>query len=754
MRRGALAVGLVVLVLAVGSLALIEVGNRALTRDLHITVSSLDQLARIRLHMGRAYLAADRLDAGDPTFSTTLIRSELASAMVAVDDARRGRSALLGIDSIRFVTESRHEALDRVSQRISEFGEVASVSEVPNPIGMRVAWAALEAELQALEFEVYEEVAIRIAESEARHTRTLLAWFAFFGLGGGVSLLLYLAHARAIASKGVAERERDQVSADYSSIQLHSQVGLLRVDGAGGVREANLWWLDRVGLSHAGPSGSGWWLALGEEAPRMEDLWSRRCRRGEPFSVEFYLDRGVGEGSWILAHWSPLEDGEEGGREVETGLPKGWLGTLVDISDSHRIQGQLQQMQKVEAIGELTSGIAHDFNNLLTIILSSVELLRGEDGVSHPDREEIVEEIATAATGGTELIRRMMGFARKGEIRIERIELGPLIQSTAQLGRRLLPDTIHLELTLPQEHIWVHADAHGLQQVVLNLLSNARDAIEPPGTIRVEVDRVEVDDDFVDDHPWFRPGRFGRVSVTDTGCGMNEETLGRVFDPFFTTKAEGRGTGLGLSTVQNLVRQLAGHVHVYSEVGQGSVFRVYIPEVSEAPAGWAGQPPRGAAVSPAGMGAEVVAAELRGGGASQKGPMDSGVILVVDDEASLLRSASRILTRLGYSVQTAESAEAALQRVLGHSEGEEISIVLSDVSLGGMTGVELRDRLRASGWGGGFVFMSGYSPRELHTDGAYQETLHFLPKPWSVPELVEVLARAQAGPPPTSLPSG
>jgi signal transduction histidine kinase len=378
-------------------------------------------------------------------------------------------------------------------------------------------------------------------------------------------------------------------------------------------------------------------------------------------------------------------------------------------------EADLRQAQKMEAIGRLAGGVAHDFNNLLTAITGNAEVLAEELGPDSPRREE-VEEIREAAVRAASLTRQLLVFSRRDVVQHRPLELDAVVSQLGRMLERLLPENVALALELGAGDACASGDCGQLEQVIVNLVVNARDAMPGGGCIRIETGRV-AEDDPVAARDGVGAGRWLRLAVCDDGVGIDEGVLAHVFEPFFTTKPRDRGTGLGLATAYGIVQQHGGRIAVESELGAGASFRVYLPEASPAQ-----EPPT--------LPAEPVSPACAG-----------ETILVAEDEAGVRRLAVATLRRHGYRVIEAASAEEALR--LAACE-PRIDLLVSDVVMSGMRGDELADLLRAERRHVAVVLMSGYAPdedvrRRLGASGA-----GFLQKPFTPAELTARVARALA----------
>jgi PAS domain S-box-containing protein len=376
--------------------------------------------------------------------------------------------------------------------------------------------------------------------------------------------------------------------------------------------------------------------------------------------------------------------------------------------ESLRLEAALHQAQKLETVGQLAGGVAHDFNNLLAVIMHSSEFALGTlDG--HPAAEE-VREIRAAADRAAALTRQLLVFSRREIAQPRLLDLNDLVASVERLLRRTIGEHIALESVLDPDTPPVLADPNHLEQVLLNLAVNARDAMADGGTLLVETGTVEIDEEYARLHADVRPGRYVRLAVSDTGCGMPDAVREKAFEPFFTTKPKGSGTGLGLATTYGIVKQNGGHIEIYSEVDRGTVVKVYLP----AAAGEATDRPE----------AEPLTARP---GRGQR-------VLVVEDEEGVRRISERILRGHGYEVLAASGPEEALSL----ASSNEIDLVLTDVVMPGMSGALLVQQLRESRKRIPAIFMSGYTDRP----GALPGDAAFISKPFSRQQLLENVAQA------------
>lgn len=386
------------------------------------------------------------------------------------------------------------------------------------------------------------------------------------------------------------------------------------------------------------------------------------------------------------------------------------LGVATDITDRKLLEDQLRHAQKMEALGQLTGGIAHDLNNVLTVILANTDLISPHLAQADADITRDFKDLQGAASRGADMVRKLLAFSRRETLRMKPLDLTRFCNELLNTVQRLLPATIdvrlHTEPVLPH----VTADEGAVHQMMLNLVTNARDAMPDGGMLVIDVAHRIVDEEWCITHGWGKPGKYVCVTVSDTGTGMDAATREKVFEPFFTTKAQGEGTGLGLPMVYGLIRQHDGFIGVYSEVSQGTAIRLYFPATVET------------TLIP-----DVVHARpMRGG---------TETVLIADDEESIRRSTTRVLERHGYNVITASNGEEALHII--SERGEEIHLVISDVVMPKMGGKELLTALLHGGYSIPFLFTSGYAAREVRESVELDASIPFLHKPWAMSDLLQ-----------------
>ena len=425
---------------------------------------------------------------------------------------------------------------------------------------------------------------------------------------------------------------------------------------------------------------------------------------------EFRIRQPDGSVRWILARAYPIQN-ERGQVYRVAGIAEDITERRRSEEERERLQAQLTQAHKMEAVGTLAGGIAHDFNNLLMGIMNYVELCR--DGLDRDHQVRVwLDEIASDAQRSAELTRQLLAFARKQAIAPRALDLNDTVTSTLKMLRRLIGEDIDLNWQ-PGADVWLlEMDPSQLDQLLANLCVNARDAVGVGGVGRVTIEtgNTTFDDAGCADHAEAVPGEYVMLAVSDNGKGMDPHTLERIFEPFFTTKEVGEGTGLGLATVYGIVRQNHGFISVASEPGQGSVFRIYLPRFAGDTAAHTdtATPP-----------------ELVGG---------NETILLVEDEKSILVTAGIFLEHLGYTVLAAEAPEAALRLVAKHAG--DVHLLITDVVMPGMSGRDLSERLARDFPKLKLLYMSGYTANVIAQHGILEEGVHFLSKPFTRQELV------------------
>jgi len=448
------------------------------------------------------------------------------------------------------------------------------------------------------------------------------------------------------------------------------------------------------------------------DRPRVKALFDRVLSHGDSFSIECRIQWPNDTVHTVLARGAASRD--------ETGRPSRIVGTLQDVTERRQLQDQLQQSQKMEAVGQLAGGVAHDFNNVLTAIKSFSELISLELPETSPLRDD-VREITAAADRAAALTRHLLAFSRRQMLQPVVLDPNGVVEGVSKLLARLIGVDVRCEIALAPDVGRVLADPGQLEQVVINLAVNARDAMPDGGTLTLETANVTVDlrhASRLSGVETAEPGDYVVLTVSDTGEGMDRATQARIFEPFFTTKETGKGTGLGLSTVYGIVRQSGGYVSVYSEIGRGTTFRIYLPRVTGAVHVQAAKP--------------VVTHT----------PNGKSTILLVDDDEAVRMVAARILTRAGYSVLVASSPTEA--ETLWADHVGPIHLLMTDLMMPGMNGGELASRLLESRKGTRVLYTSGYTNETVILRGLIIPDVPFLAKPFTIDDVIRKVREALA----------
>ena len=424
-------------------------------------------------------------------------------------------------------------------------------------------------------------------------------------------------------------------------------------------------------------------------------------RRGERFQAEYRVIRKDGRVIWVSDTAVVVPSGDA--RPLMEGI-------IVDITERKHLETQLQQSRRMEAIGRLAGGVAHDFNNLLTIIRGYTELALKRPQVT-PELRIDIERIEDASERATSLVRQLLAFSRRQVLQPKLLDLNGIVVGLDKLLRRLMDEDIQM-VTIPGKDLGtIKADPVQIEQVIMNLVVNARDAMPKGGRLTVETQNVDLDKPFASEHVIMPPGNYVVLAVSDSGVGMTPETASHIFEPFYTTKESGRGTGLGLSTVYGIVKQSGGYIWVFSEPGKGSTFKVYLPRVQQL--------------------AEILPAAKD----SDKRRTGTETILLVEDEPNVRELTRAALADRGYSVMATDTPEGA-ERVCERNSSD-IHLLLTDVVMPGISGRELAKRLTSRYPKMRVLFMSGYSFNIIAHGGMLEDGVAFLQKPFTPSALAD-----------------
>ena len=377
------------------------------------------------------------------------------------------------------------------------------------------------------------------------------------------------------------------------------------------------------------------------------------------------------------------------------------LAIALDITERLKLEEQLRHAQKLEAVGVLAGGVAHDFNNILTVIGGYCELLKLDLPEGNPVRDKVLQ-ISSAVDRASNLTRSLLAFSRKGEVKAAPANLNDIVKGVEKFLRRIIGEDIALNTVLADGALWAVVDTGQIEQVLMNLAANARDAMPRGGRLYVQTERHEIDESFVHAHGFGTPGHYALLTVSDTGQGMDEATMRKIFDPFFTTKVVGKGTGLGLAIVYGIVTQHKGFVNVYSEPGIGTTFRIYLPSVGAEAQEWK-QP---AAVEPVSRGSET--------------------ILVAEDDLHVLDLVSSILQQFGYTIIAAANGMEAVQ---AFKANPQIDLVLMDIIMPVMNGKEAAEQIRGLRADAKILYTSGYTADIIRSRSDLEEGAELVMKP-------------------------
>ncbi|MFC2170592.1 ATP-binding protein, partial [Calditrichota bacterium] len=438
-------------------------------------------------------------------------------------------------------------------------------------------------------------------------------------------------------------------------------------------------------------------------APESHDLIRERGmmqKRGEAPPVHYEFTALDKWGNFINVEASVKKIDYRGGSAVQ--------GILRDVSERKVLEEQLRQSQKMEGIGRLAGGVAHDFNNLLTVIMGESDMMAMTLDKLDPLMKDI-SEIQEATRRAADLTRQLLAFSRKQTLQPNTINLRDTVKSMHKMLVRVIGEDINLQ-TFSADDLWnVEADPGQIEHVIVNLTVNARDAMPDGGSLTIETENVELDAEYARHHPSVESGPYVMLAVSDTGAGMTPEVQAQIFEPFYTTKEVGKGTGLGLSTVFGIIMQSGGHIWVYSEVGDGTTFKIYLPMI------------------------EDEAETYIGKSDADKLPHGTETILLVEDEEKVRRLSCRILNKLGYNVLEAESGSEALK--MCEEMDKPVDLVLTDVIMPGIKGSEMVRKLQEIWKEFKVLYMSGYTSNAIVHSGVLDAGTPYLQKPFHPADL-------------------
>jgi PAS domain S-box-containing protein len=518
-----------------------------------------------------------------------------------------------------------------------------------------------------------------------------------------------------------ATRELLESEARFRNMANHAPVMMWVSDPSGSLTYLNRLWCEFTGQSLEAALGAGAWDALHpEDRQHYKASFLSASTNGEPFRAECRVRRSDGIYRWALSAAAP--------RFSDDGAFLGYIGSIIDIThrkESERIlqeanvvlerrvaaaiaerahtEAQLRQAQKMEAIGKLTGGVAHDFNNVLQVIAGNLQLL-GRDVAGNVRAEQRLQTAIAATSRGSRLASQLLAFGRRQPLSPKTVNLGRLVRGIDDMLRRSLGEGVEIE-TIIAGGLWnTFVDTVQVENALLNLAINARDAMQGQGKLTIEAGNAYLDDTYVARHGDVTAGQYVMVAVTDTGCGIPAELLERVFEPFYTTKPEGQGTGLGLSMVYGFVKQSGGHIKIYSEVGEGTTVRIYLPRARQ----------------PEDVETDIDTGPITGG---------SETVLVVEDDEDVRGTVVDLLSELGYRVLRAKEAQSALAIV---ESGVPIDLLFTDVVMPGPLGSpELARKARERLPNIAVLFTSGYTDNAIVHGGRLDDGVDLLSKPYS-----------------------
>ena len=438
----------------------------------------------------------------------------------------------------------------------------------------------------------------------------------------------------------------------------------------------------------------------GDDRTVFESEFKAAVNEGKLFEIIHSIKRK--DGTLRIVHQKAEHEKDSKGNVVRI------LGMIHDITDQKELEEQLRQSQKMEAIGLLAGGIAHDFNNLLMVILCNCDLMLADMRENDPHTDDIIE-IKKSGQRAAELTKQLLAFSRKQVLKPQILDLNMIIGDLEKMVTRLVGEKIDIVTKMRPNIDMVKADRGQVDQIVMNLVVNARDAMPKGGKIIIETMNVALDDNYLKKYSDIKPGNYVMLAVTDTGSGMNKETVDKIFEPFFTTKSIGKGTGLGLSTVYGIVRQSGGYIYCYSELGRGTAFKIYLPVAEEG------------VISDKD---KTIIDDLRSHGET---------IVVIDDEKEIREVIARMLEQEGYNILIADKYED----ILNYYETQKIDLLITDVIMPEINGDEIGEMILEKYPGTKIIFMSGYTESTIMDYSLLDKNKIYLQKPFSRQSLVQ-----------------
>ena len=658
-------------------------------------------------------LAVQHAETGQRGYILTGKDDYLAPYKEAVAHASFFQGELQRLTAYNHVEQARLKALSPVLQQKLE--ELAQTVELRRTVGFDAALAVvmtdrgrndmkqIEATLLAMATDERDLLAAHLAQSENRGL-----WLRWLVAGGSLFAVVALIGAAALLNLALSRSSKAE--ADQRTLALRLRASLDSLSQGVGVfgRDGSL-----TNWNHCFQVLLDIPEVILKSATYYEDLVKHTSEQGDFLETTAQIRHGRAEPAQPVTYVRKLRDDHE--LELRrTGTPDGgFVLTVTDMTKRAQAESVLREAQKMQAIGQLTGGIAHDFNNLLTVILGTIEFVRSKLD-AHPDMQTRLDRATWAAQRGATLTSQLLAFARKQALAPTPIDLAATMPDLIPLLRRTLGEQIDVRY-VETAGLWpALADPAQLEAAVLNMALNARDAMPGGGCLTIELANKVLDSEYAAAHSEVTAGDYAMVAVSDTGHGMTPEIISRVFEPFFTTKPDGKGTGLGLAMVFGFVKQSKGHVKIYSEPGEGTTIRLYLPRANSLPAAQRANAPT----------------DIPGG---------SATILVVEDEPAVREIAVEILAELGYRVLEAAEGDEAL-RIFG-AHAAEIDLLLTDVVLPGkMKGRDVAERITSMRPEVKVLFMSGYTENSIVHQGRLDDGVNLIGKPFRREQLARKVA--------------
>ncbi|PDW00526.1 ATP-binding protein [Candidatus Viridilinea mediisalina] len=680
---------LLLVLLAVLSLALLHWSHCQWRQTMQVYVIALDNLSQARRHVNLAYLVAGRAAGGDSTFAFQDAQAHLDRALLALDDWQQGESMLIRVDGAPPPGAELAQAVRSYQEQVAEFQLLLhpNLATAATPlVAQRSAFAELERQAGRLEGQLYERLNYVLLAQERRHTALLLVWGLALAL---IGFMLY----RGEQLRQRAAQQLQQSEARLDAVLQSAMDAIIVIDSERRIVLFNAAAEQMFGCTQIAIIGKPIDLLL----PKHGDRVLAMAHEQQPLVEVDLLVAQRTDGSEF-----PIE-----ASAAQLVLQEQSLVTLIlrDVSARKRLEAQYLQAQKLETVGRLAGGVAHDFNNLLTVIGGYAELVRSDLATSDPLTTDIAQ-IQAASDRASRLTRQLLAFARKQVIAPVVTNLNQLIEELEPLLRRLLGSDLKLMINLDPALGQVKVDPGQIEQVIVNLAVNARDAMPEGGQLSLRTTQTILEEPLIHGAFDLAAGEYIVLQVSDTGLGIPKDLQTKVFEPFFTTKKPDKGTGLGLATCYGIVRQHGGAITLYSEVGLGTTIVIYLPRTY-------GEVVK--ALQPTSMPAL---------------PRGNETILLVEDDEHVRALSIRILVQQGYHVLEAHNGAEALQ-VLKAWHPRPVALLVTDIVMPELGGLALAEQVRGIAPTVKLLVVSGYADHPLLNEGFDPTKGHFLQKPFS-----------------------